>query len=377
MSLTQESSDHSRLNAKPESERTPANTASEELSRSGGGFWAGAGKSVFSFPIMCMFLIAGVIFAYSARGITEPDIWWHLRNANNLVQYHSFSGVDTYTFTAAGLPWISFEWLSEVPFLLAYRTAGLRGILFLYFSVVVLIFVGVYYRSWRAGADCKDAAVTTLAGVCLAGVSLAPRTLLFGWLCMEGLLLVLDRFRRTGKGLWSLPPLFILWINLHGSWVFGLVVLGLTIASGLMEGEWGEVVARRWSSLQLRKLLSVSAVCLAALFVNPFGYKLVLYPYDLLLRHQGVVQNLEEWQPVNFATVNGKLALLLIFGLLATALFSRRKWRLDEVLLTALALWSALSHVRFLFFAGIVIMPILAPHLRLFTPMIGGLINPG
>ncbi len=196
---------------------------------------------------------------------------------------------------------------------------------------------------------------------------MAPRMLLFGWLCMVGLLLVLDRFQ-TGKGLWLLPPLFALWINLHGSWLFGVVVLGLTVASGLVEGEWGSVVARRWSPDELKKLLLALAASLAALFVNPFGYKLVLYPFDLLLRHKGVMQYLEEWQSVDFSTVNGKLALVMIFALLAAALFTRRRWRLDEVLLAAFALWAALSHVRFLFFAGLVVVPILAPRLKLFPP---------
>jgi hypothetical protein len=58
----------------------------------------------------------------------------------------------------------------------------------------------------------------------------------------------------------------------------------------------------------------------------------------------------------------------VIFGLLAAALFSRRRWRLDEVLLTAFALWAALSHLRFLFFAGLILAPILAPRLKLFPP---------
>jgi hypothetical protein len=49
-------------------------------------------------------------------------------------------------------------------------------------------------------------------------------------------------------------------------------------------------------------------------------------------------------------------------------LFSRRRWKLDEVLLTAFALWAALSHVRFLFFAGLILVPILAPRLKLFPP---------
>jgi len=315
-----------------------------------------------------MLLLAAVIFGYSPRGITESDIWWHLLNARNLVQFHSLSRVDTYSFTAAGSPWINFEWLSEIPYFLGFKAWGLQGLLAVYVTLLVLIYAGVYYRSCRAGADCKDAVIATLGAICLGGVSMAPRMLLFGWLCMVGLLLVLDRFQSTGKGLWLLPPLFAVWINLHGSWVFGIIVVALTIVSGLVEGEWGLVVARRWTAGELKKLLLAFAASLAALFVNPYGYKLVIYPYQLLLRQQGVMQFIEEWQPVNFSTANGKLGLFVIFALLAAALFSRRRWRLDEVLLTTFALWVALSHVRFLFFAGLIVVPILAPRLELFSP---------
>jgi len=323
---------------------------------------------VFSFPVMCMFLIALAIFCYSPRGIAESDIWWHMRNARQLLQYHSFPSVDTYSFSAAGSPWINFEWLSEIPFFLAFRALGLQGILSVYIVVLVLIYAGVYYRCCRAGADCKDAAVVTMGALCLGGVSMAPRMLLFGWLCMMGLLLALDRFQRTGKGLWVLPPLFAVWINLHGSWVFGIMVLAITMASGLVEGEWGSVVARRWTSRDLKKLVAVLAASVAALFVNPFGYKLVLYPFELLLRHTGVMQNLEEWQPVDFSTAHGRFSLALIFALVAAALLSRLKWRLDEVILTAFALWAGLSHSRFLFFVGLIVAPILAPRLHLFPP---------
>lgn len=323
---------------------------------------------VFSFPVMCMVLMIGRLLVFSVQQFTESDLWWHLRNADNLLHNHSFSGIDTYSFTAAGTPWISFEWLSEVAYYLAFKAMGLQGILLLFFAVLVVIFTAVYYRSCRAGADCKDAAITTFGAICLGGVSIGPRTLLFGWLCMTGLLLVLDHFRQTGKGLWLLPPLFALWINFHGSWPFGIVVLGITIASGLVEGEWGLVVARRWTPAELRKLLLALAASLAALFANPFGYKLVLYPFDLLFHQQGVMHFIEEWDSVDFNSLNGRLALGMIFGLLAAVVFSRRRWKLDEVLLTAFSLWAALSHVRFLFFAGLIVMPILAPRLRLFPP---------
>jgi hypothetical protein len=324
--------------------------------------------NVFSFPVMCMFLLVLLIFGFSVSRIAEPDIWWHLRNAAYLFQHHTFPSVDTYSFTAAGSPWMNFEWLSEVPFFLGFKAMGLQGLLVVYFAVLVLIYVGVYYRSCRAGADCKDATVTTFLAILLGVVSIGPRTLLFGWLCMVGLLLVLDRFQRTGKGLWLLPPLFAVWINLHGSWVFGVVVLVVTIASGLMEGEWGLVVARRWSPVELKKLLLVLATSLAALFVNPFGYKLVLLPFNVTFHFRGAVQAVDEWRSVDFSTVYGKLALTVILALVAAALFSRRWWRLDEALLTAFALWAALSHVRFLFFAALIVAPILAPRLKLFPP---------
>ena len=322
----------------------------------------------FSFPVMCMFLLTGVIFAFCVKQFADPDIWWHLRDGAYFWQHHSFPTTDTYSFGAAGSPWLDHEWLSELPFFMAFKAAGLRGLLVVYFLLLVAIYAGVYYRSCSAGADCKNAALATLLAILLGVVSVGPRVLLFGWLCMVGLLLVLDRFRRTGKGLWLLPPLFAVWINLHASWVFGLVVLALSIAGGLVQGEWGSIVATKWSPKELKALLLASVGAVAALFVNPFGYKLVIYPFDFLFHQQSNMQYVQEWQSVDLSTGNGKLVLIVIFGLLAAALFSPHRWRLDEILLTVFALWAGLSHGRFVFFIGLVVIPILAPCLNLFPP---------
>jgi hypothetical protein len=317
---------------------------------------------------MCLFLLSAIILRYCIRRIAESDIWWVLRNAQHLVNTHSFPRVDSYSFTAAGSPWLDKEWLSGLAYYGGFQALGLRGLLLVYFSVLVLIYVGVYLRCCYAGADRKDAVVATLAAICLGGVSIAPRTLLFGWLCMAGLLLLIDLFPRHERSIWLVPPLFALWINLHGSWVFGLAVLSITVAAGLVEGEWGLVVATRWTRRQLTQLLLVCLASVAALFVNPFGYKLVWYPFDLGFRQHAVVNFMDEWQPVDFSTWNGKLAMLLILALLAAGLFSARKWRLVDIALTSFALWTALSHSRFMFFAGLVIVPILAPRMTLFEP---------
>ena len=347
------------------SEQSTASAANNNAKRDS---WRSVAADIFSFPVMCVGLLSVVIFVFCVKQFAEPDIWWHLLNASQIVQYHAIPSTDTYSFTAAGLPRIDFEWLSQLVFYLGFKTAGLQGILGIYFLVLVAIYIGVYYRSCRAGSDVKDATIAALGAILLGVVSIGPRILLFGWLCMVGLLLALDRFEYSGRGLWVIPPLFALWVNLHGSWVFGFIVLGLTIAAGLLSGEWGRVYAQRWTSGQLKRLSLVAAASLLALFVNPFGYRLVLYPFDLLIRQPGNMRIVEEWQPVDFSTGDGRLALITIFLLLAAVWFSGRRWKLDEVLLTAFALWTALSHVRLLFFLGLIAVPILAPCLRLFPP---------
>lgn len=345
-----------------------ASSYSTAMRRGSPNTWKDLTARVFSFPGMCMVLLATVIFGFCVKQFAEPDIWWHLRTAQDLLQNHSFRSIDTYSFTAAGSPRMNYEWLSEMPYFFAFRAAGLQGILLIYLIVTILIYAGVYYRCCHAGTDCKDATLATLVAIFLGTVSIGPRVLLFGWLCMIALLLVLDRFQRTGKGLWLLPFLFALWINLHGSWVFGAVVFLLTFLAGFVEGQWGSVIAHRWSRPELRKLCLASAASMAALFLNPFGYKLLLYPFDFLFRQQSNVAYVEEWQSVDFSTGNGKLALMLIISSMAAFWLSRRQWRLNDLLIGAFALWVGLSHVRFLFFLGLTLVPMLAPTLKLFTP---------
>ena len=327
-------------------------------------------RNFFPFPVLWFSLVALEISVLADPRIAEADIWFHLRNAQELLSRHSFLRADFYTFTTAGAPLLNHEWLSELPYYFAFQAAGLRGLLAVYLVLLWLIFAGVYYLALRRGANAGDAALVTMAGVALGCYSFGPRMLHFGWLCLIVLLLLLERFQQTGKGLWVLPPLFGLWINLHGSWVFGFVVMGAYIVSGLVEGQWNNVVAERWTPVQLRKLLLAFAASAVALLANPYGYKLVWYPFDVYASYdqRAILDSVIEWQSVNFHTGWGKLVLFMIFALLGTAWFSRKPWKLCDILLATFAVWASLNHLRFLLFAAIILVPILAPRLRLFGP---------
>jgi predicted ABC-type sugar transport system permease subunit len=75
----------------------------------------------------------------------------------------------------------------------------------------------------------------------------ARERLLAGWMCLVAELFILAQFKQGKDRAWLLPPLFVLWANLHGSWLIGMVLLALFCASGLVQGTWGRLQATRWT----------------------------------------------------------------------------------------------------------------------------------
>lgn len=323
-------------------------------------------QTVFSFPVLLGVLLAGTVYGFANRGLADPDIWWHLRNAQFLVQHGVMVRHDMFSFTAAGAPWINHEWLSELPYYVGWQLAGMRGLYLVLLLSVEVILMGVFYLATRVSGNVKAAFVASWFAVILATISFGPRTLLSGWICLVAELILFQQFKEGKDRTWLLPPLFLLWVNCHGSWLIGMVFFGAFFASGLVEGEWGRIKARRWTAPQLRKLITVLALSVAALFVNPYTYHLVFYPFDLAFQQKLNISHVTEWQSLDFHAMRGKI----VFGILALtillALGRKRKWRLDEVAFLLIAFYATLTYSRFMFLAAIVLTPILATELDFF-----------
>src|ERR1700676_547839 len=86
--------------------------------------------------VFVMILAIG-LFAMAARNVTDPDLWWHLRTGQLILQNHALFHTDPYSFTRFGQPWINHEWLSEVLLFGLYRVAGFGG-LTVAFAVAIL-----------------------------------------------------------------------------------------------------------------------------------------------------------------------------------------------------------------------------------------------
>jgi hypothetical protein len=309
------------------------------------------------------------VFLVAAQSVGDPDIWWHLRNARYLFSAGHLPNLDVYSYTAAGSPWIDHQWLAEIPFYLAWCVGGLMGLYVLYLFLVEALILGIFYLAARESGNPGGALVVSLLGTLLASVTFAPRTILFAYLYLLILLALLYRFRKTGRApLWALPLLFCLWINTHGTWLLGLAVFGVVVACGLRVVAWGRLKALCWSPQQLKQLLISGAASLGALFVNPYSYQLVFYPFDMAFRQKLILSHLEEWASVNFHDPRGKIVVLVIFSFLLLAMSGNNEWDLAEVMLVLFGLYVGLNHVRFLCLTAILLAAPLAKGFYFLAP---------
>src|SRR5215470_8486328 len=106
----------------------------------------------FSFPAMLgTFLVARVF--YEARAFfVDPDLWWHIKNGQNILATHRWPTTDPYSFTVAGTPWLSYEWLGDVLFGTVARYGGLVGLFVLLLVLASAVMLALYtYGTIRSG----------------------------------------------------------------------------------------------------------------------------------------------------------------------------------------------------------------------------------
>jgi hypothetical protein len=321
-------------------------------------------EKVRSFPTMLAVLLALTVFLTLPKTNADPDIGWHLRNAEYLVQRHGFLRRDIYSFTTHGKPWMDPEWLAEMPFYFGWKWFGARGIFFVTYAAIVSILLGIFGLATIESRNVKAAFLVSFLALIFATVSFGPRTLLFGWMFLVVELAILYRFGERPNLIWVLPPLFMVWVNTHGSWLIGLAVFALFGLCGCVEGDWGAITADRWSSRQGHRLGRAFTFSLLALFVNPYGWRLVAYPFDLALRQKLNIANIEEWKSLDFHSPRGKIALAVLACGIVVQLVRARRWKLHEVAFLLLGLYAGFTYSRFLFLAAILIVPLLAKYLR-------------
>jgi hypothetical protein len=317
-------------------------------------------KKVVSFPALLAVLLVGGIFVPLRVFFVDPDVWWHIKVGATLLSTHRWPTVDPYSFTAHGNPWIAYEWLGDLLLAAMEGAWGLRGLMALDLVLAAAILLALYALTTLRCGNSKAAFVTCAVLLPLVYPSCSLRPQMLGYFFLVLTLIVLERFRQGHTGaLWLLPPLFLVWVNTHGSFVLGLFAVGVYWASGLVNIHRGGLASRLWTSGERLRLELVALLSLMALAITPYGTELCLYPLNMALSQPINVGNIQEWQSMMFGEFFGKLFLALLLGFVLAQVTLRPTWRLEELVLFFAGIVAACLHVRFI----LVFVPFCSPLL--------------
>jgi len=347
----------------------PASTLATEAAVPAGAAGSRRLRQIFSFPVVLGSILFLAAFSYSRLNLHDPDTWWHLAVGEQILASKAWPVEDTYSFTAGGTPWLAHEWLGEVVMAAFYRAAGLPGLAVLVILLAGILFALLYRLCTLRSGNCKAAFLACLLLFPLAVVFFTLRPQLMGFAFLAGTLVCLERFRQARQArLWMLPAIFFLWVNTHGSFAFGLFVLGVYWLAGSLRIRAAGIVAEGWSAEQRRHLAVMFLLCLVAVTLTPYGTRLAAYPLELALLQTTNVGNVLEWQPLPSDLWIGKVFLALLLGFIAALAFFRPVYRAEEFALALFAIYAAATHRRFLLVFVILFAPLLAVLLARWLP---------
>jgi len=269
--------------------------------------------------------------------LNDCDTYWQIITGQWILDHGAMPRADTYSFTKAGEAWISSSWLAQVLYAAAYRIAGWAGPVCLAAAAVATTFAlltSILSRRIRPGYAILIAFSALVVSV--THFYARPHVLALPFMVAWAHGLASASERREAPSFWLLP-LLAAWANLHGGFVFGLVLVG----GFALDGVWNAASDRRWQ-LGLRWLGFGVAACVACC-MTPYGWETLAASYRILDLGE-LLHLIFEWMPTDFGTI-GRFELCIL-ALLTGALLYGVKLTPPRIALVLGLLHMALSHVR-------------------------------
>jgi hypothetical protein len=272
--------------------------------------------------------------------LTDSDTGWHIRTGEVILQNGRVPGVDWFSFTMRGQPWIVWEWLSDVIMALAHHIAGLGGVVWVAMLLLGMTSVVVYREAVAESGHRVIAISLTWLAMSASTIHWLARPHLVTPLMAAIFCRILNRVEanRDPASLLTLPLLTILWTNLHGGFFVGIALISTYAIGAGGEELLCHSLENAW--LRSRKYVLTALGCALASLLNPYGYRLHIHVAQYL-GTSFYFARISEFQSIDFHSFTAAYFETLLMLALAAAAWHLRSGRLIHALL--LLSWSHLA----------------------------------
>lgn len=297
------------------------------------------------------------------------DAWWHIKGGKVFYEHLRDHGTlpphDLFTLKGEDVPWVNHEWLSELMMYGIYAAGGLPTLVAMKALWVALSAGFMIWLMVRRGCSLHWAATGALFAVLMSQVSLylRPHLLTYGFILLwMDLMFRLKRAEQPARLLTVIVIVEILWINLHGGGILGIL---LTVIA-LMEEVWWRLTGAPQDVIQDHsKRFNTTLLCLglvaAASLINPYGYRIHLLP-AVVMSDSWLVRLVGELSPPDIKYVLG--IRIVMFVTMALLLVPIRRFEPFELLALLFFTQQATSHVRHVPLMAIVAGLVLTPGIE-------------
>jgi len=291
------------------------------------------------------------LFAMAARNVIDPDLWWHLKTGQYIVEHKRVPHTDPFSYTRAGEPWVAHEWLTDLLLYQLERVAGFGGLIVVFAAVVCGTLFLLYLR---CGPGTYLAGVVTLCAAWATAPVWGVRPQVLSLLLTSLWLLLLERSERDPKLLWWTLPLTLLWVNLHAGFALGLALSALFLAGELAE----RVLGYSQQTSRLRTAALIFLLDLLIVPLNPNGARMFFYPVETL-RSAAMQNYIAEWASPNFHHAEYLPFLLVVLSTFAILVWSRHEVRPRDLLLLVVSLYAGLRSIRMMPLFVLIAVPLI------------------
>lgn len=242
--------------------------------------------------------VAALFFA-RMRVRVDPDLFFHLKEGGRVLTDRRLPLVEEYSYTRAGKPMVATEWLSGAIFARLFRAGGYPAVAA--FNVLLIVAaLWLMTRVWDEGGPPESlraliAALAAFAFLSFAAAKVQNFTFFFFALFLFWVR-QWERGRRWAP--WAMAAALVPWVNLHGGFMLGWVLLG-----GVCGLEF----------LKTRETAALAPWALGTLacFLHPNGATAFVYPLWFFFKAPAGRGLIVEWRPLAPALTAAPYVLIL------------------------------------------------------------------
>lgn len=289
------------------------------------------------FTIFVLFTIAIIGYIYVIHPLDDPDAYWHIATGRYIMTTHSIPYKDIFSWYGIQMhfKWINHEWLYDTIIYNVYSISGLKGTIVFTGIIFILLLNLIYIYTKKRSNSRIIAIIATIIATIGLNSYMVPRPQTISYLLLMLILIFLEN-----EKWWYTIPIVIIGVNMHGGFSPMYILM---------------IIFYAW-----RKKPLLIPIAIASMSINAYGLKMYTYPI-LMEKCTEFYKYISEW--VRTPLYDYKFALGLYIVVIITLINNRRKWKIEDIVLSLLITVLTLTAIRQLVFLYFFIFPFLSPYI--------------